>query len=237
MKLRLPSVLAGLALIFITLAGHADTITVNFTQGGFVPADPYHPGYTGSLTGTFTGSLDSDGTLKSGGLSNFSVALTILVPDPAQDPWIVTYDLTSLGFAAGSVFTEPFFFDPSGGASSLSFEVSSATAFTPSRLCVGVDAAFDPSCQRYNFTNGSVTGGYQQPNFGLYSPQNVVITSIVRVDVPVLGPDDPPTGDPTPTPTAVTPEPSSILLFATGLGGVASVLRRRIANRIASTSI
>jgi hypothetical protein len=120
-------VLAAVA-AFMVLAstdGHATTVdTFNFTQGGYT--SPGYPGYTGVLTGTFTGRVNDIGYIEIGDLSYFSDSLALTD---------ATGTVTNWNYFSGPLV---FSFKPND-ASSLIIENA---VFTGALLCVGSPAAF-----------------------------------------------------------------------------------------------
>jgi hypothetical protein len=112
-------------MVFASTDGNATTVdTFNFTQGGYTSTG--YTGYTGVLTGTFTGTVNNIGYIELGDLSSFSDSF-------AKTDALGT--VTYWDFSPGSI---SFSFMPND-AGTLSIE-NEVLAFAP--VCVGFPAAF-----------------------------------------------------------------------------------------------
>jgi hypothetical protein len=122
----LPVLPVAAVVAFMVLAstdGNATTVdTFNFTQGGYT-----YTGYTGVLTGTFTGTVNNIGYIELGDLSNFSDSFAITDAVGTVINWDYFPDSISFSFMPNDA-----------GTLSIENEVLSAAA----PVCVGFPAAF-----------------------------------------------------------------------------------------------
>jgi hypothetical protein len=133
--LKLYLTLACLAMgLLSTPALRAGTIdTFDFTEAGFFQFDAQtgtvgasEPGI--ALTGSFSGTVESDGLIEPDDLNSFQVFFT-------SD----TFEVGSESLTNLTLFS----FDTNGGASTLDFAGSSAS---PMNICMGAAVPFSPQC-------------------------------------------------------------------------------------------
>jgi len=192
-------------------AARATTIdTFSFTQGGYVAPNAG----IGTLSGTFTGKVESNGTIALADLSSIDVTFSEPIPGVGT--------LFVFGYGPAEFFS----FSTTGGASSLDLETRIGTDGV---ACVGAVAAFG--------FGGCDTGGLSGPVAGFvtglaYTADQAVVTLVSSISI---SPPPPPLVPPvTPQQTAV-PEPAAAAVFAAALLSLA-LLRRQTLNRNSSTS-
>lgn len=105
-------------------AGASTVETFSFTQSGYA---------VGTLTGTFTGTLESDGSIQLADLTAFSISYSINLGPPSgiETDSYSLQDLKLFSFMPGT----------NGPNSSLDF-FAGITTGTPGSICVGAAAAF-----------------------------------------------------------------------------------------------
>jgi hypothetical protein len=141
----------------IDQANAATIDTYSFTQGGYIIGD-----VDATLSGTFTGTVDSQGDIGLNDLSSISYTLT--VPNEYM--------------ATGSGVTE-FFFDTSGGGSSLDLVGLVKAPFSNFTVCVGLSAVFPPECGTVD-TSGTVNGVLGLTNgSGIYYTSDLPTVSLI----------------------------------------------------------
>lgn len=225
---RRSAVLCCVLTLVVTGSAAADTLTATETtlSSGFLT--PY--GGSGSviqftnalLTFSYTGDAgktyfnNQNGSYNS---SNFGGSLTITVAGLGTD--------TFLSAEAGSRYGETYETDLSSGSAktvgsiggysqSADGQGSQSISTTATSGPYTLTSSFGPITGSSSYFVGGFTGGY--PAFG-FSTGYLEFTSF----------DPAITYQATVTPTAMTPEPYSLLLVATGVCGLASTARRRYA--------
>jgi hypothetical protein len=189
-------VLAAIALLGIS-AGLAQASTVDsftFTQSGFSGG--------GTLTGSFTGTVEASGLIEQVDLSSFNAAYTVpLTGGGALTAYFYQPDVTLFSIAPGTSFVD--------GPNS-SFDLAAVNALT-GNVCSGAAAAFDvcgAAGGAVGFTN--ITGGASTTQFA-----NLTLVSSTT------------TG-----PGAAAPEPASLgLCGLAALALVVALVRRSLAQR------
>jgi hypothetical protein len=141
----------------VSSAGNATTVdTFSFTQGGYTIAGTST--VVGTLSGTFTGTVDSNGFIELADLSNFSDTFTVVLGNLSA---VGVLDLTSL-----SLFS--FNAQSPIDSGSLDFENQPGSG----ALCVGAAAAFS-SCGGTG-SRGAVAGG----SFNYFTDEAPVVTLV-----------------------------------------------------------
>jgi hypothetical protein len=151
-------------MVFGSTVGNATTVdTFNFTQGGYTYGTD-----SGVLTGTFTGTLNSNGYIELGDLSSFS------------DSFAITSGLgtvTNLDFLPSSLVL--FSFMPID-AGTLAIENEVGQGGFRYFLCVGAPASLDASCGGTG--HRGVVGG------GFFTDQAPVVTLVSSITTAVPEP-------------------------------------------------
>jgi len=128
-------VVAGFAVIAAATMAHAETInTYSFTQPGYTVFIDAQAAGTGTLSGTFTGTVNSTGLWQESDLSGFSA--TFSYPTFVGS---VSYNVAGLGDLSLFSFN-------TGSAGDLSVLANNATHTT----CVGAPAVLSPTCESVN---------------------------------------------------------------------------------------
>ena len=195
-----------LALLAALTAGaaRADAVTIDtfsFTDAGFTGA--ISPGQSGTLSGTFTGVLEANGSIQLADLGSIRLAYS--------------FGGTSLfGYGLAQFFS----FWP-GSDSTLDIE---APIGVQGVACIGAVAAFGYGQSGGGGVNGEVAG--LDTTQGLPVVTLVSSVTIPMQPMPIFGPMPAPQPQPTPNPAGV-PEPASVALLGAGLLGLGVAHRRR----------
>ena len=202
--------LLGLAAIFSAPA-YADTITTDtfsFTQGGYTGL--IFPGSTGTLSGTFTGTVEANGTIQLADLSAIHIQYTA--------------GGTSLfGYGPASFFS----YNPTFGGSTLDVETAiGVNGFA----CVGAVAAFGYGHCGAGGVNGEVAGLDTTQQLAAVTLISSVTTIVIPPQpLPIPGPVPEPAPNPNPipiVPISPVPEPESLVLLGSAMMPLAWALRR-----------
>ena len=183
----------AMMIIALTLATAAQATTINtysFTQDGYF-SDTLPSGLTGVLTGSFSGTVPSNGIIGRADLTGFSYAFTIYNVDHT------VFD----SLLGGAADLAAFSYNPTGGASTLLISAQSDVG-----VCVGAAAAF-------GLCGGS--GGYNGAFAFLNNGQPIVPGSgqpafLVTSAAPQIAL----------TAVATTPIPATLPLFGSALGSL-----------------